>query len=153
MEIFESDGRASGLLMLWHCDLNVTSREVHTSYIDSRVDENSDAAWRFTGFYGEPSSERKHLTWDYVRDLHQMNDLPWLIGGDFNEILFGNEKEGAILDPDAVCRHFVMLWMIVTCLKWATLAIFSHGDEVVSEKGWIEEWLTTYFQNYFHSWR
>ena len=58
--------------MFWNRDLNVTSREVHPNYIDIRIDEGQASEWRFTGFYGEPSGERKHLSWQYIRDLKEI---------------------------------------------------------------------------------
>ena len=106
VEVFESDGRAGRLLMMWKNCLNVTSSRVHSNYIDLRFDENSVSGWRFTGFYGEPSGERKHLSWDYLCDLKQMCDLPWLIGGDFNEILFASEKEGGNIRPQRCMQAF-----------------------------------------------
>jgi hypothetical protein len=92
----ESDGRSGGLLLLWRNELNVTSFAEHTNYLDIRIDENSPKAWRITGIYGEPSADRKQLTWNYIRELHAMVDLPWVMLGDFNEILSNSEKEGAI---------------------------------------------------------
>jgi hypothetical protein len=58
--VSESDGRSGGLLMLWQSSLNVTHKEVHSNYLDVRVDEHSDAGWRFTGLYGEPGGDRKY---------------------------------------------------------------------------------------------
>jgi hypothetical protein len=93
--VSESDGRSGGLIMLWQRYLNVThNKEVHSNYIDIQVDGNNDSGWRFTGLYGEPSGERKFLTWDYICDLKQRSNLPWLVAGDFNEIMYGHEKEG-----------------------------------------------------------
>lgn len=36
----------------------------------------------------------KDNTWEELRNLKNKYDLPWLCSGDFNEILFGCEKEG-----------------------------------------------------------
>ena len=105
MEVVESDGREGGLLMLWHSDLNVTFKEVHSNYIDIRIDESLVSGWRFTGIY-EPGGDRKHLTWDYMHDLHPMSNLLWLLGGDFNEILFGYEKEGGVIRPQRCMQAF-----------------------------------------------
>ena len=57
----ESDGRSGGLVMFWYTGLGVTSFEVQANYIDIRINEASVSGWRFTGFYSEPSSDRKHL--------------------------------------------------------------------------------------------
>jgi hypothetical protein len=106
MIMSESDGRSGGLLLLWRNDLNVTSSTEHTNYLDICIDEDSNAGWRITGIYGEPSSERKHLTWDYIRDLHGRKDLPWMMLGDFNEILSNTEKEGGNLRPQRCMQGF-----------------------------------------------
>ena len=94
MLVSASDGRSGGLVMFWNNDISVTSKEVTPNYIDIRINEHSEAGCRLTGLYGEPSGERKHLTWQYIRELHAAVDLPWLLAGDFNEILYSHEKEG-----------------------------------------------------------
>lgn len=38
-------------------------------------------------------SER-HKTWDVVRDLANLSALPWMIIGDFNEVLLHSEHDG-----------------------------------------------------------
>lgn len=51
--------------------------------------------WRFTGLYGEPSSDKKDITWKALRVLRHKPG-PWLCMGDFNEILFQHEKQGGV---------------------------------------------------------
>lgn len=36
--------------------------------------------------------ELRHLSWDLLRRLHAMFDLPWIVAGNFNEILFLDKK-------------------------------------------------------------
>lgn len=64
-------------------------------YIDVVVGEGGE--WRLTGIYGEPSWDQKDQTWQAMRFLKTANTnaLPWLVVGDFNEILHHHEKEGA----------------------------------------------------------
>ncbi|KAL5798919.1 hypothetical protein ACOSQ2_003739 [Xanthoceras sorbifolium] len=53
--------------------------------------------WRFTGFYGEPKQWLREQSWVLLRRLAGLDNLPWLIGGDFNEILRGDEKDRGLV--------------------------------------------------------
>lgn len=46
--------------------------------------------------YGHPKVEDRHLSWSLLKVLSQKCSLPWLVGGDFNEILASGEKEGGL---------------------------------------------------------
>lgn len=61
-------------------------------HIDAIIQEEEEAKWRFTGFYKDPCPDRKHLSWTVLRHLKAMNNLTWLVGGDFNSILLTSEK-------------------------------------------------------------
>jgi hypothetical protein len=92
LSVHESDGQSGGLLMLWGTETKIKVQSVTKNFIDVIIEDEID--WRFTGIYGEPSWNQKHITWDALRDLHGQLQLPWLALGDFNEILFNYEKEG-----------------------------------------------------------
>jgi hypothetical protein len=94
MLVAVSDGRSGGLVFLWNKEITVTSKKVEQNFIDIRINENGESGWRLTGSYGEPSSDKKYLSWEYIRSLHDDIDLPWILMGDFNEILYSSEKEG-----------------------------------------------------------
>jgi hypothetical protein len=44
--------------------------------------------------YGEFKWADKYKTWDRIQSIHQHTNLPCLIMGDMNEILYNHEKEG-----------------------------------------------------------
>jgi endonuclease/exonuclease/phosphatase family metal-dependent hydrolase len=44
--------------------------------------------------YGELKWEDKYKSWDKLRELNGQFNLPLVIMGDFNEILYSQEKEG-----------------------------------------------------------
>lgn len=50
--------------------------------------------WRFTGFYGSPYKPNEVYSWNDLRKLGLDKGLPWLVNGDFNEILYVRENRG-----------------------------------------------------------
>ncbi|XP_075499960.1 uncharacterized protein LOC142538530 [Primulina tabacum] len=89
-------GKSEGLALLWKESVDVHIKSYSMGHIDCVVKEN-DKEWRFTGFYGHPDSSLRHQSWELLRKLQGMTDLtnlPWLVGGDFNEICFETEKLG-----------------------------------------------------------
>lgn len=94
MIVMDCKGRSGGLALFWRRGVEVELRWKGRYHIDVNVVEETGSKWRFTGIYGESKSGQKEKTWKLLRTLHNQNDLPWLCMGDFNEILFNNEKEG-----------------------------------------------------------
>ena len=75
------------------------------NYIDVKIVER-DKQWRFTGMYGEFKWQNKHLTWQRLRDLKAEHDMPWVVMGDLNEILYLHEKEGGNPRPQQYMNAF-----------------------------------------------
>jgi len=89
--IHESDGRSGGLLMLRKKEVVVRPVNISQYYIDVVMGEGEE--WHLTGIYGDPY--HKEQTWEALRERKDsMSTLPWLMMGDFNEILLHHEKEG-----------------------------------------------------------
>jgi endonuclease/exonuclease/phosphatase family metal-dependent hydrolase len=86
--------RSGGVMLLWKRGINIQLMFSHPNYIDVSVQESLDKVWRLTGVYGEPRWDDKYKTWERIRELHAQSNLPWVLIGDFNEILYSHEKEG-----------------------------------------------------------
>lgn len=54
-------------------------------------------AWLLTAVYASPYNTVRSTLWDHLVSISIMHKLPWIILGDFNEILFMNEKKGGSL--------------------------------------------------------
>jgi hypothetical protein len=100
-----SDGRKEGIILYWKKEVNIQLLFSDPNYIDVKIVE-SDKQRRFTGIYEEFQWERKHLTWQRMRNLKANSDLPWLMMGDFNEILYLHEKEGGAPRPQQYMNAF-----------------------------------------------
>lgn len=59
-----------------------------------------DMKWYFIGVYGPPEVENQKPFWNLLRFLKQRDMGPWLVLGDFNEILAQKEKYGGRLHPE-----------------------------------------------------
>ena len=78
--------KGGGLVLFWKSGTKVDVVSSSLNHIDATINKNSEGAWRFTGFYGEPETHRRHESWDLLRQLHRQSSLPWLCAGDFNEL-------------------------------------------------------------------
>lgn len=56
-------------------------------HIDMKIKEEDGFEWRFMGIYGESKTDEKHKMWKLLCTLTNHSDKPWLMVGDFNEIL------------------------------------------------------------------
>ncbi|KAL8536304.1 hypothetical protein ACS0TY_011794 [Phlomoides rotata] len=63
-----------------------------SNHIDVWVGEEEQ--WRFTGVYGFPKESQKWKTGRMLEYLVGRSSLPWLVLGDFNQIMYGFEKVG-----------------------------------------------------------
>ena len=89
-------GKKGGLILLWKSPVAVEIKSSSLGHIDAIV-SHDHWCWRFTGFYGNPVTEQRKFSWQLLVKLGsipELSQLPWLVGGDFNEILFDSEKRG-----------------------------------------------------------
>ncbi|XP_074295385.1 uncharacterized protein LOC141623208 [Silene latifolia] len=89
----DSVGRSGGLALLWQKGVRCRLRSMSVHYMDVDL-EIGEAKWRFTGFYGWPAVQDRHLSWQQLRLLAAAGSDPWLCMGDFNEILYATEMRG-----------------------------------------------------------
>ncbi|KAJ4833375.1 hypothetical protein Tsubulata_029926, partial [Turnera subulata] len=75
-------------------------------HIDVEVKDLGEGAWRLTGFYGDPMESDRGRSWDLLRMLKNRSALPWMVFGDYNEILVAKEKHGRLPKPDRLMRAF-----------------------------------------------
>ncbi|XP_050222303.1 uncharacterized protein LOC126672395 [Mercurialis annua] len=93
--VVDARGRSGGLILMWKKDVDINIASYSQNHIDFEYNcLNDGLKWRGTGVYGWPEAGSRGLTWDLMRRLCGGSSLPWLVFGDFNEILFSREKEG-----------------------------------------------------------
>ncbi|KAL5567922.1 hypothetical protein UlMin_024497 [Ulmus minor] len=94
MLTWEREGRSGGLCLLWSDSIHVQLLSGSKGHIDVQVTSHDSTCWRFTGLYGNPDTSLRTQFWTLLKRLGDASSMPWLCGGDLNEILFGHEKQG-----------------------------------------------------------
>ena len=95
--VVTSNSRGGSLLLFWKSSVNLTVEGLSKYFTDSYIDKNTENAWCFTGFYGEPNIAKQ---WEAQNDLYGLihpPDIPQICAGDFNEITKQSEKMGGAL--------------------------------------------------------
>ncbi|KAL4352786.1 hypothetical protein GQ457_06G015250 [Hibiscus cannabinus] len=91
--VVDSGNGCTGLMLLWNKNITVSLLSYPSIHIDVNVTVVS-GSFHFSGFHGHCVDKNKHLTWSTIDRLSSSSTLPWIVGGDFNEILCHSEKEG-----------------------------------------------------------
>ena len=91
----ESVGKSGGLALFWDDGLGVTIQNFSQQHINVVISPNGGRSqWKFTGFYGHPDASKRHEAWSLLKYIAEIDPVPWLCAGDFNEIADLSKKFG-----------------------------------------------------------
>ncbi|XP_019175465.1 PREDICTED: uncharacterized protein LOC109170766 [Ipomoea nil] len=102
----DSDGLSGGIALLWKKNCTARLLSYSTNYVDVGVTIAGFPEWRMTGYYGFSERTRRTESWDLLRALSSRSTLPWVVIGDFNDLLYQNEKRGGNPHPNSLLRGF-----------------------------------------------
>lgn len=102
----DAEGIGVGLALLWKNECDILIRDSCLNYIDFEVNIAQVGRWRYTGYYGYPERDRRHESWTMLRNLAGNSNLPWCIIGDFNDIMFAEEKQENVPHPRSLMQGF-----------------------------------------------
>lgn len=64
------------------------------NHMDVHIASNNTVSWRLTGFYGFPERSRRRDSWEFIKILAMKSNLPWVLVGDFNDMVSEADKKG-----------------------------------------------------------
>lgn len=105
-------GRSGGLAVLWKKDVVVTKLYESPRLIDLYVQYNG-LNFYLSCVYGDPKQQYRHVLWERIQRIGVSRNGPWLLVGDFNEILNNTEKDGGVVRDESSFQDFRDLY--VTC--------------------------------------
>ncbi|KAL8474361.1 hypothetical protein ACS0TY_030994 [Phlomoides rotata] len=109
------NGRSGGLALLWNNNVACSLLSYSMNHIDMEVMEGTVIS-RITGYYGFSERNRRHMSWSLLKQLACVSSLPWVIIGDFNDLLVNRDMNGSIPHPPFLLRGFMDV--IATCGVW-----------------------------------
>ncbi|XP_019180182.1 PREDICTED: uncharacterized protein LOC109175373 [Ipomoea nil] len=102
----DPERQRGGLALLWR--YNNTARLISYSknHVDVEVTLDNHPPWRMTCYYGFPKRSMRRESWELLKRLSMQSTLPWVVIGDFNDLLFQSEKRGNNPHPEGLLRGF-----------------------------------------------
>ncbi|BFG35444.1 hypothetical protein CerSpe_217180 [Prunus speciosa] len=143
-EVVDTIGFSGGLWLLWN-DSKVTVEIVGTydQSISACVSWPGQSPWMFTAIYASPSRVKREKLWEYLTFVAESHDLPWLLVGDFNDILSVDEKLGGASSgrskgfKDWVDRHEMLdLGFTGPKFTWTNKRVLERLDRAISNVKW-----------------
>lgn len=99
-------GRSGGLVVMWKNQVACQIFNYSQNHIDLEFTENNPVTWRMTCFHGFPKRNRRKQSSDFIRRLAGVSQLPWVIFGDFNDLLYSSDKWGPFPHPPSLMEGF-----------------------------------------------
>ncbi|KAJ1388113.1 Endonuclease/exonuclease/phosphatase [Sesbania bispinosa] len=88
-------GLSGGLCILWSRSLKVSISYHNNNFIQTFIEDVVEVkSWQATFIYGNPTFQQRRNLWDNIQAHRTNSARPWIILGDFNELLYHHEKEG-----------------------------------------------------------
>ncbi|XP_024042959.1 uncharacterized protein LOC112099735 [Citrus clementina] len=102
----EAEGFSGGIWLLWRSFIEVEVSINHSQCIHFKFCKNKVFMSWVTAVYASPNPMLRRQLWDRMENIASSIQGPWLIGGDFNSILYASEKQGGVGRNSGVCNLF-----------------------------------------------
>lgn len=92
-------GYARGIWVLWYTeimDVTISASTEQEIYAVIKL-HSSNLSWLITAIYASLRYRERHILWDNLNQVATLHNLPWLVLGDFNEIISSEDKLGGRL--------------------------------------------------------
>ena len=99
-------GFSGGIWLLWQSSIKVEVLLNHRQFIHFKICMNNVFVSWGTTVYASPNPMLRCQLWKHMDNISTSIHGPWLIGGDFNSILYASEKQEGVARNSGVCGNF-----------------------------------------------
>ena len=142
----EATGFSGGIWLLWRNFFDVEIAFNHSQFIHLKISvQNVIQSW-VTAVYASPKSAGRHALWYHLSNIAESMHDPWIMGGDFNSILYAAEKHGGSALSTGICPNFnswfhanniVDLQFSGPRYTWTRGNLSKRLDRAMSNQEWI----------------
>lgn len=103
----ENEGYAGGIIVACKDDkLKVTLYAQEVQWIHLNICNDEGIVWRCTLVYTSPAEQKRKVMWENLQIRANIENYPWIVPGDFNDIANGHEKKGGAQASQRRCSTF-----------------------------------------------
>ena len=93
-------GFSGGIWVLWKNSIGtVQVFEMGGQFLTIIITSPDKIKWGLMAVYASPAEVTRKFLWNYLQEFSDFDGLPWIIIGDFNQILSHEEKQGGNPEP------------------------------------------------------
>lgn len=110
----EANGSAGGISVIWD-DTEVTVEPISwdDQVVQLLIKQDDHPLWFLSAIYASPKPNFRTHMWHYLRCIGTGLNLPWLLTGDFNQVLEDRDKRGGRTVKQ--CRVKPLCEMLESC--------------------------------------
>ena len=102
----EAVGFSGGIWLLWRSSIEMEVSLNHRQFIHFKICKTKAFVSWVTTIYASPNPMLRRQLWCHMENIASSIQGPWLIGEDFNSILYASEKQGGVSRNLGVCNLF-----------------------------------------------
>ncbi|XVF08056.1 hypothetical protein REPUB_Repub06bG0192700 [Reevesia pubescens] len=93
----DAQGFSGGIWILWRSSIGtVQVLDKFGQGLSILINNGQGFKLVLTAIYASPTPLMRECLWSYLSDLDGMDNVPWLLIGDFNQVISNSEKQGGI---------------------------------------------------------
>ncbi|KAL2944462.1 Ribonuclease H [Bienertia sinuspersici] len=103
----DAQGFSGGIWVYWKPNL-VTIDDINQSpqHITMQISRTGLEPWYFTAVYASPDPIKRQDLWDFLKEFAKSHNMPWMLGGDFNDTRFDWERNSCSSETHRRARRF-----------------------------------------------
>lgn len=104
----EAEGFSGGIWLLWnslHVQIEIVA--YLDQFIHALVSGISEFDWLLTAVYGSPDEAERRGLWQSLTEANGIHHLPWLLMGDFNQVLSADKRQSRCSVNLGNCRRML----------------------------------------------